>query len=190
MTIKESNLQLLNNLENQLREYATWIAKNGLTSTHKTIEQYRDLRKFTISLSAAMVGIVFPLLFVSEILEENNFFLYSFIGFSVIIIYGILNLLHTTINDLTGMPREVNNQLDELSKQIEQIQQIKKEQNNDLAGKKFEELKRKYGKKLSGESLNFFQKIKKEFRKYEWIMFFGIFILGYIFLIIGFLNKF
>ena len=70
MTIKESNLQLLNNLENQLREYATWIAKNGLTITHKTIEQYRDLRKFTISLSAAMVGIVFPLLFVSEILEE------------------------------------------------------------------------------------------------------------------------
>ncbi len=187
MVIKQNNLKLLNNLENQLREHAIWVAKNGLANTSKTIEQYRDLRKFTISISVAIVGIVFPLLFVSEILKENNFFLYSFVIFSIIIIYGILNLVHTTINDLMGMPREVNDQLNELSEQIEQIKKIKKEQNNDLAGKKFMELRKKYGKELSEESLNFFQKIWK---KYEWIMFFGIFILGYIFLIVGFLNKF
>ncbi|MDD3085036.1 MAG: hypothetical protein PHU32_04085 [Candidatus ainarchaeum sp.] len=187
MTIKEKNFKLLNDLENQLREYAIWIAKNGSTETSKTIEQYRDLRKFIISLSAAMIGIVFPLLLVSEILKENKFFIYSFIIFSIIIIYGIFSLVHTTINDLIGIPRKINDQLNELSEQIEQIEKIKKEQDNNLAGKKFLELKKKYGEELSGKSLNFFQKIWK---KYEWIMFFGIFILGYIFLIAGFLNKF
>jgi len=185
MPIKKKNLNLINNLEKDLKGQLIWLARDAVHQTSSTIDNYRNLRQFVIGLSVAIVGIVFPIMIANEIFKNNNFFTVSLICLSFVVIYGICNLIISTMSDLVGIPSVIESNLQELDKMIKQLQDIKEIENNEEAGKKYIELKAKYTKKFPEEKLSFLQKL---WRKYEGLFFFGFFIVGYIFLIIGFLN--
>jgi len=183
MAIKEKNLKLINELERNLKEQLIWIARDSFNLTSKSIESYRNLRQFVIGLSVAIIGIVFPIMLANEIFKNNTFFIVSLICFNSVVIYGISNLVIVTIKDLIGIPSIINSNLEETNNQIKQVQELKKIQNNEEAGKKYKELQEKYSKDCSKENLSWW---KKTWRRYESLFFFGTFIVSFILLIIGF----
>src|SRR4030043_112067 len=170
MLINEKNLNLINDLEKELKEQLIWLCRNGIEQTSGTIERYRNLRQFIIGLSVAIIGVVFPITIASEIFTNNSFFIISLICFSYIVIYGILHLAISTTSELVEMPSVIETNLQLLGKMIKQVQDIRKIKNNDEAGKKYNELKSEYTKKFPAEKVNFFQKL---WRKYESSFFFG-----------------
>jgi len=183
MPINEENLNLINNLEKDLKEQLIWSARDAVHQTSSTINNYRNLRQFVIGLSVATIGIVFPIIMANEIFKNNNFFIVSLIYLSTVVIYGICDLIISTTSDLVLMPPAIESNLQKIQEMIKQLQDIKKIENNNEAGKKYIELKTKYTKRFPDEKLSFLQKL---WRKYEGLFFFGFFIVGYIFLIIGF----
>lgn len=186
MPISENNLSLINNLEKDLKEQLIWISRDAVRLTSETIQSYRNLRQFVIGLSVAIIGIVFPVMIANEIFKNNSFFIVSLICFSFVVIYGISNLIISTMQDLVGITPMIESNLQRLERMIKQLRDIEKIENNDEAGKKYLELKAEYSKEFPKEKLLFWQKL---WRRYEGLFFFGFFIVGYIFLIVGFLDS-
>lgn len=183
MAISEKNLKLINDIESQLKDQLIWVARDAVNQTSSTIGDYKNLRQFTIGLSVALIGIVFPVLIANKIFENNAYFITSLICFSLVVVYGLCHLILSTMNDLVNMPSVIQNNLKELQKCIKEVQRIKKIENNNEAGKEYETLKAKYSEEFPHEKLSFLQKI---WRRYEGLIFFGLFIVGYIFLVFGF----
>jgi hypothetical protein len=185
MPINQKNLDLINNLEKDLKDQLIWLARDAVNQTSATIDRYRNLRQFIIGLSVAVIGIVFPIMIANEIFKNNNFFVISLICFSIVVIYGICNLIILTMRELIEMPIMIDSKLEKLNSIIKELQDIKQIENNNEAGKKYLEFKKIYTEMFPDENLSFLQKI---WRRYEGLLFFGFFIVGYIFLIIGFFN--
>jgi hypothetical protein len=186
MPINEKNLTLINDLEKDLKEQLLWMSREGMQQSLNAIDRLRGLRKFVISLSVAIIAIVFPLMLGNEILKDNIFFILSLIFFGCIVIYGIINLVIPTISEIVDIPVMVDSNLELVYKMIKQVQDIKKIKDNNEAGKKYQELKSLYSQKFPSEHLSFFQKL---WRRYESLFFFGFFIVGFVLLVLGFLLE-
>jgi len=186
MSISKKNLKLINSLEKTLKEQLFWLSRNGMQISLDAIESLRNLRQFIIGLSVAIIGIVFPLMLANDLIKENDFFIISLVCFSYVVIYGIFDLIISRSRELVDIPSAVESNLKKLMKLIKEIQDIRKIENNDEAGIKYEQLKSSYTQKFPSDKLSFFQKL---WRKYENSFFFSFFIVGYIFLVLGFLMN-
>jgi len=186
MPINEANQKRINELEKTLKEQLFWVVRNAVNQTTAIIDDYKGLRQFTIGLSVAVIGVVFPIMIANDIFKDNAYFIVSLICFSVVVLYGLCHLVLSTMNDLVNFSPMIDENLKKLQKCIEEVQEIKKIENNNEAGKKYELLQVKYTKQFPQEKLWLIQKL---WRKYEGLFFFGFFIVGYIFLIIGFFFK-
>jgi len=184
MPISKKNLKFINNLEKTLKEQLFWLSRNGMQMSLETIESLRNLRQFIIGLSVAIIGIVFPLMLANELIKGNDFFIISLICFSYVVVYGILDLIILVIRETVDIPSVVESNLEKLMKLIKQVQDIKLIENDNEAGIKYKQLRSLYTQEISSDKLFFFRKL---WRRYESLVFFSFFIVGYIFLVLGFL---
>jgi len=188
MSISPNNLKLLNDLEQTLRNQLLWVGRSGLEQSVNAIDRLRDLRQFVMSLSIAIVAVLFPLLLMEkDILENNNFFIVSLILFSLVVLYGIIHLVIPTIREVVEIPKVSEYHGERILKMIKEIQEIKRIDDNNTAGKKYEDLKKRYSQ-LPIETKPSW--VKRCWMRYESLIYFGVFIVGYVFLVIGLLMNF
>jgi len=139
-------------------------------------------------LSIAIIAILFPLILIEkDKFENNDFFIASLILFSFVILYGIIHLVIPTIKEVVEIPKVSEYHGERIVKMIKEIQQIKKIDNNNTAGKKYEELKKRYSQ-LPIETKPGW--LKRYWMRYESLIYFSVFIVGYVFLVIGLLMNF
>jgi len=188
MPISQNNLKLLNDLEQTLRNQLLWVGRSGLEQSANAIDRLRNLRQFVMSLSIVIVAILFPLMLMEkDEFENNDFFIVSLVLFCFVVLYGIIHLVIPTIREVVEVPKVSEYHGKRILKMIKEIQQIKKIDDNDTAGKKYEELKTNYSQ-LSTETRPGW--LKRGWMRYESLIYFSVFIVGYIFLVIGLLVNF
>ena len=188
MPISQNNLKLLNDLERTLREQLLWIGRSGLELSNDAIDRLRNLRQFVMSLSVAIVAVLFPLILIEkDRFENNDFFIVSLVLFCVVVLYGIIHLVIPTIREVVEIPKVSEYHGERIIKMIKEIQQIKKMDDNNTAGQRYGELRNNYSK-LPIETRPFW--LKRYWMRYESLIYFSIFIVGYIFLVVGLLVNF
>ncbi len=188
MPISQNNLKLLNDLEQTLRDQLLWIGRSGLELSNDAIDRLRNLRQFVMSLSVVIVAILFPLILIEkDKFENNDFFIVSLVLFCLVVLYGIIHLVIPTIREVVEIPKVSEYHGERIIKMIKEIQQIKKMDDNNIAGQKYEELKKNYSE-LPIETKPGW--LERYWMRYESLIYFSFFIVGYVFLVVGLLVNF
>lgn len=185
MPIKKNNLKALDELENTLKDQMIWVARDGLQRSVEAVDRMRNLRQFTMELSAVMVSIVFPLLLLSKnVLSNADFFFVALTLFSLVVLYGLIHLVIPTVREIVGIPQVSFYHGDRFLGMIKEVQKIREMDDNDAAGRKLQDLKLRYTKEITEEGE--IGLLRRYWRRYESLIFFSCFIVGYIFLVVGF----
>ena len=188
MPINQNNLKLLNDLEQTLRNQLLWIGRSGLEQSVNAIDRLKNLRQFVMSLSVAIVAILFPLILIEkDKFENSDFFIISLILFCFVVLYGIFHLVIPTIREVVEIPKLSEYHGERIVKMIKEIQQIKKMDDNNVAGKKYEELKSAYSQLPIEKRPSW---LKRYWMRYESLIYFGVFIVGFVFLVLGLIINF
>lgn len=187
MPISAKNIEKLNNLEKTLREQMLWVSRNGIQHIIDTINSLRTFKQFTIGLSAGIIGIVFPLLLTAGSIKNTNAFLITLGLFSYVIICGFFQMILPYIREVVELPKVSEKSSERILKFIKELQEIRKIDDNDEAGRKFEELKEHYRITTPNQRVGI---LKKLWHRYEILIFFGAFIVGYAFFIYGLFINF
>ena len=186
--IKEKNLRNLDRLEDALKKQLVWVGRDGLQQSVDAIDRLRNLKQFVIALAITTVSILFPLLIiVQDKIVYEDIFVIALILFSYVILYGLIRLVIPTLREVITLPRVSEHHRERILKMIKEIQKIKKMDDNDTAGRKLKEFKSRHSKMPEVENLGL---IKRYWARYDPVVFFAVFITGYIFLIVGFITNF
>lgn len=184
MPISKENLDRINHAKSAFQDQVLWLGRKGITDTSELIDRIRDVRQFTIGLSVAIIGISFPQILTKSLVSEiSDFFLISLFLFTLNIVIGLLTLFTSAHKEYEEMPLLTNHNANEIIKIINELEEIKKIENNDEAGRKFKELQKR-STLYPMKPLNLVQHF---WLKYQDLIIFSLFLCGFIFLIIGFL---
>ncbi len=182
--INEANRKRLDGLESNLKNWLLQLAQNKINVINDTYNNARNLKQFTVGLSVAVIALFYPTL--SNVGLANNFFLGSFILFSIVTLLGLLSLILPTLYELKSMPALTDHHISELQKMIDRIIEIKKMDDNNLAGIEYNKLDGSYKIMNLGKPSLFSLFLSK----YGDMGLYCLFILAFIFLELGILERF
>lgn len=187
MSIKPENLKTLESLELRMKDQLMWVGRSRFDQLIQTTNQLRALMQFTIGLSIAIVAVVYPLvLSTNESRKNEDIFSISIFLFSYVVVYGMLKLILPIVQETKSIPDLSKKHADAVLEIIKEIQEIKKIENNDEAGKRLQALQSKVRNNKTEIPVPKFLL----WRRFEIHIFFATFIVGYIFLIFGLKNLF
>ena len=183
--INDETKKLLDNLETTLKDQILWSSRNHLTIITETVERARTLKQFVIGLSIAILSLVFPILINNDVLLCKDYFILSFIQFSGVTIIGLMSLISPTLRELIWLPKISTHHTEEVLKTLERVQEIKKLEDNSVAGQEFEKLSGLY-KKLNLPNPNVVSQI---IGKYDDLIFYVTFFMAFTILMIAIFNN-
>ena len=184
MPINKENLDRINNLQKTFKDHLLWIGRKSITDIAELVDRVRNILQFTIALSAGIIGITFPQLLTKTLTPlTTDFFLTSLLFFVLNVITGLLSLFTSALKESEQIPILTDHHAQEAIKLINELEEIKKIEINDEAGKRYEELRQR-STLYQMKYLNLIQRI---WLKYRDLIIFSLFLWGFIFLIVGLL---
>ncbi len=182
MSISNENIERIDCLKKTLQEQVLWLGRKNVGDASELIEKIRGVRQFTIGLSVAITGISFPQLLTQNLDSSvSDFFLVSLFLFTLNIILGLLTLFTSTHREHEEIPIVNKHHAEKIIEIINELEEIKKMNNNDEAGLQYEQLRLK-STSYPMKPLNLIQRI---LLTYQDLILFSLFLCGFIFLIIG-----
>ncbi len=171
--IKEANKKILDTIENELKNLSLDFIEKTFNLSNESLKEYRSLQITILGLSTTIAGIIIPLILSSNLnvgLLDNEF-LVTIILFGATIIFGVVGHSVTLSGERTSLKKNSEIKLKELENIRNDIFEIKKLEDNHMAGLKLRELQDKFKQKNQ----------LKEMGDFLNLIYFSFFICGIIF---------
>jgi hypothetical protein len=113
------NEEIIKNINEQLdfiKEESKYSHRQILTMHVDTIHQGRELTRYVITVSLAIIGIIVPLLFKSEININKNLLLASSVCLLFTVSYGIILSVYVIRKELSAWPKTQKEISEKMSK--------------------------------------------------------------------------
>jgi hypothetical protein len=179
--INDANKKRLDNLEQTCKDQMLFLARSQVDVITDVYSRLRDLRQFIIGLSIAILGLVFPILMSRTNLLGVDYFIISFIEFCIFSLWGLISLIVPISKEVILLPAMTEHHTEEFLKMIKRVQEIRKIEDNNLAGQQYEKLEASY----KTFDLPKASRIEIFFIKYQDIVLYSIFFVAFIFLLRG-----
>jgi len=174
-------MRRIENLEKRLAEHAIWLVKEGMNRDIELITNARTLKQFVVGLSIAILGVAFPNLVGNLSDLPKDMIIVAFTMFCITTVWGLVSLVVPTIKELREMPSVSNHHIDQTKGLLREVQEIKRMEDNALAGQRYEGLATKYMKLDLGQP----SRVQLLWHRYEDILLYALFIVAFILTSIG-----
>lgn len=179
MPINQENLKRIEKLKVTLRDQLLWLSRKIVGDVSETIMQVRNIRQFVIALSVAIIGIATPQLLSNEIPKNIADYLFvSMLLFALNVIIGIFSLFFPAHKEKLLMPKITSHHAEEALKMIQELDEIKKIDDNDEAGRRYQALQTK----STAYPMKELSLVYRLWLKYEDLVLTSLFICGFILL--------